>query len=264
MNEPDFKFSTSVVAWPLYFVLLLWFVFWMEVKFGFRLVEFGIYPRDFQGLRGVLMSPFIHGDLEHLYNNSIPLLVLIAALRYFYREHALKVLVLGILGSGFLTWLIARESYHIGASGLVYVLVSFIFFKGIQTKYYRLVALSLTIIFVYGGLVWYVFPDVKEGISWEGHLAGLLVGLVFSLIFDAPEYKKPIRYDWERPDFDPSQDPFMKRFDEKGQFVNPPLPVIEEENLGLSQHTTLPFTQVVYHIKPSEFTEDETADKKEV
>jgi membrane associated rhomboid family serine protease len=255
MKEPDFKFSTSVVAWPLYFVLLLWVVFWIEVKFGFRFVSYGIYPREVLGLRGVFLSPFIHGDLEHLYNNSIPLLMLMAALRFFYRDHALKVIVFGIIGSGLLTWIIARESYHIGASGLVYVLVSFIFFKGIQTQYYRLVALSLTIIFVYGGLVWYVFPDVKEGISWEGHLAGFLVGFVFSLIFDAPQYKKPIRYDWERPDFDPSNDAFMKRFDAEGRFVNPPPPIIEEDS-NFSQHSTLPFSQVVYHVTPHQEISD--------
>lgn len=259
MKEPDFKFSTSVVAWPLYFVLLLWFVFWLEVKFGFRLVAHGIYPREISGLQGVVFSPFIHGDLQHLYNNSIPLLVLIAALRYFYRKQALKVLIFGILGSGILTWLIARENYHIGASGLVYVLVSFIFFKGIQTKYYRLVALSLTIIFVYGGLVWYVFPDVEAGISWEGHLAGLLVGLLFSIVFKAPEYKKPIRYEWEQPDFDPSKDAFMKRFNENGQFVNPP-PKVAEENADSNQNTTIPYCNVVYHIaqnsKPNEKKSD--------
>uniref|UniRef100_UPI0040499D98 rhomboid family intramembrane serine protease n=1 Tax=Flavobacterium sp. TaxID=239 RepID=UPI0040499D98 len=217
-NTP-FQFSTSVVAWPLYFVLSMWFVFWIQLKFNLRFYEFGIFPRTLSGLRGVFLSPFIHGNLEHLYNNSIPLLLLIAALRYFYRVHAFKVLVYGVLFSGLLTWLFARPSYHIGASGLVYVLVSFIFFKGIFTQYYRLVALSLIIVFVYGSLIWYVFPDVKEGISWEGHLAGFLVGFVFSLVFDSPTYQKPIKYDWEHPDFDPSQDSFMKHFDENGNFV---------------------------------------------
>lgn len=227
MRANPFNFSTSVVAWPLFFVLTMWIVFWFELKFSVDVKEFGIYPRDFQGLRGVLFSPFIHGDLLHLYNNSIPLLLLLAALRYFYRKVSFNVLIFGILISGLLTWLIGRESYHIGASGLIYVLVSFIFFKGIQTKYYRLVALSLTLIMVYGGLIWYVFPDVEEGISWEGHLSGLITGFGMSLFFKTPEYKKPIRYEWERPDFDPQLDPFMKHFDENGNFINTPKP--EEE-----------------------------------
>lgn len=222
MRSNQFTFSTSVVAWPLFFVLAMWIVFWLDLKFTVNLKEYGIYPRDIQGLRGVFFSPFIHGDLLHLYNNSIPLLLLLAALRYFYRKVSFNVLVFGILISGFLTWIIGRESYHIGASGLIYVLVSFIFFKGIQTKYYRLVALSLTLIMVYGGLIWYVFPDVEEGISWEGHLSGLITGFGMSLFFRTPEYKKPIRYEWERPDFDPQSDPFMKHFDANGNFVNTP------------------------------------------
>lgn len=227
MRSNQFTFSTSVVAWPLFFVLAMWIVFWLDLKFTVNLKEYGIYPRDIQGLRGVFFSPFIHGDLLHLYNNSIPLLLLLAALRYFYRKVSFNVLVFGILLSGFLTWIIGRESYHIGASGLIYVLVSFIFFKGIQTKYYRLVALSLTLIMVYGGLIWYVFPDVEEGISWEGHLSGLITGFGMTLFFRTPEYKKPIRYEWERPDFDPQSDPFMKHFDANGNFVNTPKP--EEE-----------------------------------
>lgn len=224
MSDNQFKFSSSVIAWPLFFVLTLWIVFWAELKFSLDLGVYGILPRTISGLRGILFSPFIHGDISHLYNNSIPLLILIAALRFFYRKYALKVLVLGILFSGLFTWIIARENYHIGASGLIYVLVSFIFFKGIQTKYYRLVALSLTIIMVYGGLIWYVFPDVEEGISWEGHLAGLITGYLLTLFIKTPEYKKSIVYDWEKPNYDDSSDPFMQRFDENGNFVNPPKP----------------------------------------
>jgi membrane associated rhomboid family serine protease len=230
MRSNQFSFSTSVVAWPLFFVLAMWIVFWIELNFSVDVKEFGIYPRDLQGLQGIVFSPFIHGDLLHLYNNSIPLLLLLAALRYFYRKVSFNVLVFGILISGLLTWLIGRESYHIGASGLIYVLVSFIFFKGIQTKYYRLVALSLTLIMVYGGLIWYVFPDVEEGISWEGHLSGLITGFGMSLFFKTPEYKKPIRYEWERPDFDPQSDPFMKHFDAEGNFVNTPKPEDEIPN----------------------------------
>ncbi len=227
MDEHHFKFSLSVLVLPLFSVLLLWIVFWMEVRFHFDFGEWGIYPRTLEGLRGIVCSPFIHGNIEHLYNNSIPLLMLVAALRYFYRELSLKVLGYGILFSGLLTWIIGRDSYHIGASGLIYVLVSFIFFKGIRTKYYRLVALSLLVVMVYGSLVWYVFPNVSEGISWEGHLAGFIIGYVFALIFKTPEYKKMIKYEWEKPDFNPEEDKFMQRFDAEGNFVN--LPKVEPE-----------------------------------
>jgi len=228
MNDNYFKFSPSVITLPFLSVLLLWIVFWAGINSQTNLEAYGIYPRSFEGLRGVLLSPFIHGNIEHLYNNSIPLLILIASLRFFYRKHAFGVLGYGILCSGLLTWVIGRESYHIGASGLVYVLVSFIFFKGIRTKYYRLVALSLTVIMIYGSLVWYIFPDVEEGISWEGHLAGLITGFAFAIYIKTPEYKKLFSYDWERPDFDPQNDKFMQRFDEQGNFVNLPKPEIEE------------------------------------
>ena len=227
MNDNHFKYSNSVIGLPLFFVWFLWFIYWIEIKFDFDFVENGIFPRTFYGFQGVIFSPFIHADIEHLYNNSIPLLVLFAALRYFYAKQSIVVIGYGILLSGLITWIIGRDSYHIGASGLIYVLVSFIFFKGIQTKYYRLVALSLTVVIVYGGMVWYIFPKVDAKISWEGHLAGLITGFVLSLIYKTPEYKKIIKYDWEHPDFNPQEDKFMQRFDEEGNFVN--IPKIESE-----------------------------------
>ena len=230
MNDNHFKYSNSVIGLPLFFVWFLWFIYWIEIKFDFDFIENGIFPRTFYGFQGVIFSPFIHADIEHLYNNSIPLLVLLAALRYFYAKQSMAVIGYGILLSGLITWVIGRDSYHIGASGLIYVLVSFIFFKGIQTKYYRLVALSLAVVIVYGGMVWYIFPKVEDTISWEGHLAGLITGFILSLKYKTPEYKKIIKYDWEHPDFNPHEDKFMQRFDENGNFVNLPVVEIEEEN----------------------------------
>jgi len=233
MQDNHFKFSPSVIALPFLSVLTLWVIFWAEIRFHLNLETYGIYPRTVEGLRGIFFSPFIHGSLEHLYNNSIPLLILIAALRFFYREQTYAVLGFGLLITGAITWVIGRESYHIGASGLVYLLVSFIFFKGMRTKYYRLVALSLVVIMVYGSLIWYVFPHVEEGISWEGHLAGLVTGFAFAITFKTPEYKKLIRYDWEQPDYNPQEDKFMQRFDENGNFVNLPPP--EPENVDTEE-----------------------------
>jgi membrane associated rhomboid family serine protease len=228
MNDNHFKYSNSVIALPLFFVWFLWFVYWVEIKFDFDFAEYGILPRTLSGLQGIIFSPFIHSGIHHLYNNSIPLLILLAALRFFYEKQSFAVIGYGILLSGLITWVIGRDSYHIGASSLIYVLVSFIFFKGIQTKYYRLVALSLAVIVVYGGLVWYVFPKVEENISWEGHLAGLITGFVLSIIYKTPEYNKIIKYDWEHPDFDPQQDKFMQRFDQDGNFIN--IPEIQPED----------------------------------
>lgn len=223
-HDNPFQFTKAVILLPLFFVLTLWLVFWYELQFQHNLSHFGIYPREVYGLKGILFSPFLHGDIEHLANNSVALLVLLPILRYFYKEQSFVVLFLGILFSGLGTWLLGRPSYHIGASGLIYALVSFIFFKGIFTKYYRLVALSFTIVILYGGSVWYMFPNVKEGISWEGHLAGFIVGLALALVLKTPQFSKPIFYEWEKPDFNPELDPFMKNFDEKGNFNPPPKP----------------------------------------
>lgn len=231
MNENYFRYSPSVILFPLLFTGFLWLVFLSEDFFNFDLHFLAILPRTLSGLPGIFTSAFLHGSLEHIANNSVPLLVLMAALIYFYRELSLKVVFFGILLSGLFTWAIGRPDYHLGASGLIYVLFSFIFFKGIFTRYYRLVALSLAVIMSYGGMVWYVFPGIEQQISWEGHLGGFLAGLVFAIFYKTPEYKEMIRYDWQRPDFDPTQDKFMQRFDENGNFVNPPPPEPDPENL---------------------------------
>ncbi len=233
MNDyHHFKFTPSVWLVPSLLLILMWSVFLIEDSFNVDLTTHGILPRSFIGLQGVFFSPFLHGDLNHIANNSIPLFILTTALIYFYRAVSLKVLFYGILLSGIITWVIGRDSYHIGASGLIYVLVSFIFFKGMMTKYYRLMALSLTVVLIYGGLIWYVFPEVDKKISWEGHLAGLITGFVFAVRFKTPDYVKDMQYNWEKPDFNPEQDVFMKHFDENGNFVNTPEPEEPEEEVS--------------------------------
>jgi len=217
MSSQQFKYSNSVVLYPLMIVFTIWLVFWYQVRVDHGIKSFGIRPQKFEGLLGIFTSPFLHGDISHIYNNSIPLFVLLLALFYFYKRIAWKVILYGVLLSGFLTWLIASTGNHIGASGLIYVLVSFIFFKGIFAKHYRLIALSLMVIFLYGSMIWYVFP-VKDGMSWEGHLGGLITGLVFALIFKK-QVAKPERYKWEQPSYNEEDDPFMRQFDENGNFI---------------------------------------------
>jgi membrane associated rhomboid family serine protease len=218
MSEDSyFKFSNRVLLVPMIAVLLIWTVFWAEVRFQVNLNQYGIFPRTLQGLRGVFFSPFLHGSIEHLYNNTIPIAILTASLVYFYRSVSFKVLLWGVLFSGLLTWVIGRPSYHIGASGVIYVLASFIFFKGIFTKHYRLVALSLMVVFIYGSLLWFIFP-LKDDISWEGHLSGFITGLLLAVFVKAkiPAVKK---YAWELENYNEEEDEFLKHFDEHGNFI---------------------------------------------
>lgn len=231
MNDyHHFKFTPSVWIVPSFLLILIWFIFFFENIFNIDLSSHGILPRRFSGLQGIIFSPFLHGDLNHIANNSFPLFILTVALIYFYRDISLKILYFGILLSGLITWVIGRNSFHIGASSLIYVLVSFIFFKGMMTQYYRLIALSLTVVMIYGGMIWYVFPQVDNHISWEGHLSGLITGFAFASYFKTPDYKKAIQYPWERPDFNPEEDAFVKHFDENGNFVNTPKEEEEVEN----------------------------------
>jgi len=230
-------------------VLSIWVVYWIEIRFKVNLNHFGVLPRDVVGLRGIVFSPFIHGSLEHLFNNTIPLAVLTTALVYFYRSTAFKVLFWGTLLSGLITWVIGRESYHIGASGVIYLLASFIFFKGVFAKHYRLIALSLSVIFVYGSMLWYIFP-IKDGISWEGHLGGFLTGLIFAF-FIKTDIPKPKKFVWEEEGYNDEADEFLQHFDEEGNFIETPPESMDETNS----------IKIKYHIKEERSQNPNTSDE---
>tara|TARA_R110002073_G_scaffold293194_2_gene458797 strand:+ start:76078 stop:76737 length:660 start_codon:yes stop_codon:yes gene_type:complete len=217
MNDTiDLKFSRKILLIPLLSVMLLWLIYWIEIKFGYNFNKFGIYPRNLSGIKGILFSPLIHSDTSHLFNNSIPLFVLLMSLLYFYREVAYKVLIYGILLSGIFTWLIGRDSYHIGASGIIYLLFSFVFFSGIIKKHYRLIATSLAVIFIYGSMIWLIFPT-QDRISWEVHLSGFIIGLLFAFLYR----KKGI----VRKEYEFSKTNFDLLFDDNGNLIE-----LEEEN----------------------------------
>ena len=239
-----FRFSNLIVAVPLLAVLSIWTVYWLEVRFQINLNQYGIYPRTLVGLRGLLLSPFIHGSVSHLYNNTIPLALLLAALVYFYPRVWFRVLCWGILLSGIFTWIIGRPSYHIGASGVIYVLASFIFFKGIFTKYYRLVAVSLIVVFIYGGMLWFIFP-IQEDISWEGHLSGFITGLLLAIFLKA-QIPVPHKFKWETEDYKEEEDEFLRHFDEDGNFIETKEEIIDDENP----------LKITYHYKGSPGNED--------
>jgi membrane associated rhomboid family serine protease len=220
-DDNQLKISKSIFLIPITYVIAIWFIYWVEINYNFNFNKYGVFPRTLVGFRGVFLTHFIHSNTSHLFNNSIPLFVLLSSLFYFYKDVAYKVLLFGGVCTGIFTWCIARESYHIGASGIVYLLFSFVFFSGIIKKHYRLVALSFIIIFLYGSMIWYVLP-IKDGISWEGHLSGFLVGLYFAIRYRNKGIVK------EEHQF--TQTEFDDLFDENGNFSPPEIvEKVEEE-----------------------------------
>lgn len=252
-KKEGLSFYPGVIYGPLLFVLSIWIVYWAEIRFGWRFNTYGIYPQRIEGLRGILFGPFIHGGLQHLFNNSIPLFVLSASLFYFYRNIKWRVLLIGLFLTGLLTWSIGRPSYHIGASGIVYLLASFLFFKGIFSKQYQLTALSLVVVFLYGSLLWYVFP-IDTKISWEGHLSGFLVGLAFAFIFKENSIPQK-KYEWQREDYDPEEDEFLKHFDEDGNFIET-IPEAEETEPNANEEKTSPKITYYFRINSEKEKED--------
>jgi membrane associated rhomboid family serine protease len=188
------KLFLSVII-PGIFVLLMWLVKITEVLMEIDLSGYGIYPLTVKGLEGIIFSPFIHGDFNHLFSNTLPLFFLATALFYFYSEVALKVFIWTYFLTGFLVWVAGREAWHIGASGLVYGLASFLFFSGILRRHFRLIALSLLIVFLYGSMVWGIFPGVYKNVSWESHMLGFFSGVLLSLWYRKEGPQQPV-YEW--------------------------------------------------------------------
>jgi membrane associated rhomboid family serine protease len=180
MNEKK-KLVQSLI-FPVLFLLIIWLVKIAEIVLNTNFVYLGLYPLKWSGLVGIITAPLIHADLRHLFDNSVPLLILSTALFYFYRPVAFRVFFLTWVVTGILVWFGGRSSYHIGASGLIYGFASFLFFSGIIRNSINLMAISLLVVFMYGGLVWGILPyDYK--ISWESHMFGALTGLCLAIIY---------------------------------------------------------------------------------
>jgi membrane associated rhomboid family serine protease len=180
---------------PLLFVLVLWIIKIIDFSEDLNLYELGLYPRSIKGLSGIFLSPLLHSDFNHLISNSVPLLILGTGIIYFYRELAYKTIAFIWIVSGMGAWVIARNSYHIGASGLIYGIAAFLFLSGMIRKDFRLASISLLVIFLYGGLVWGVFPIFPK-ISWEFHLLGGLSGFLAAILY-RDKGPKPPKWSWE-------------------------------------------------------------------
>ncbi len=175
------RFRTSV-KYALGFIAILWAAKLIEWLLSADFGVYGIYPRTLTGTVGILVSPLIHGDFTHLFSNTLPLVFLGVGVVFFYRKVAVDVFFLIYLFTGISVWFVARQAYHIGASGIIYGLVSFLFFSGLMRKDLKSVTVSLVVLFMYSGMLQGIFPN-SPGISWESHLLGAVVGFGCAILF---------------------------------------------------------------------------------
>ncbi len=194
--------SSSLLAAGI--VAALWLVKLTEELMGISLSFLGLLPLKVEGLKGILFAPLLHGNYKHLISNSIPLFLLSAALFYYYRNKAWQIFILSWLLTGIWVWLFARgNSYHIGASGVVYALTAYHLVSGIIRKEPRLIAFSLLVTFLYGSFVWGIFPGFSPGerISWESHLMGAIAGVILAFGYRDVGPQRKV-YEWPEDEDD--------------------------------------------------------------
>ncbi len=161
----------------LWFVALIWTIEVIDRAFlGGSLDQLGILPRQAAGLRGIFLAPLLHGSFSHLLANTIPFLILGFLVRLRHKSHFLLLSTMIVLISGLGTWLIAPgNTVHIGASGLIFGYFAFLVVNVWYERSLAAVAPALVVIILYGGLIWGILP-IQNGLSWQGHLFGLLGG----------------------------------------------------------------------------------------
>ena len=258
--------TAEAIIYPILVVIIMWSVFILDRYYQLSLYRFGVEPQTISGLKGILLMPFIHGqrDFGHIINNSIPTFVLLATLIYFYRQIALYVILFIWLGGGFLLWYFAENtgSFHIGMSGVIYGLFGFLLFSGFLRKYLPLQAIALFVAFVYGSLIWGVFP-VKAGVSWEGHLAGILVGIVVAFAFRKrgplpPKYRYEIEQEMgiEPPDFEGEWTERNRTYQEAINKTNDQLNASNKANTSNHSNENKRL-QITYTFKPNKKKEED-------
>lgn len=181
MNKKSGKIKKAV-EYSFAFVAIFWVIQVIKYLTGNTLAGLGILPRSVDGLLGILTAPLIHGNFEHLIANTLPFFFLSCLLFIFYEKKASLYLFMIWITTGIITWLIGRYASHIGASGIIYGLASFLVFGGILSKNWKLILVSILVVILYSGLIWGIFPT-ESHISWEGHLAGALSGLLWAFLF---------------------------------------------------------------------------------
>lgn len=183
------------LIFPAVFILAFWIVEIIEQTTGLSFVKLGVYPLHLKGLPGIIFAPFIHSDFSHLISNSIPFFILLAMLVYYYRRISYRIFFMMYILAGLCVWLAGREAWHIGASGVVYALAAFHFVSGVIRNDTRLLTFSVVVVFLYGGLIWGIFP-INPDVSWEGHLWGAISGIVLAIYYRKYIIRRD-KFDWE-------------------------------------------------------------------
>lgn len=243
-NSP-FELTLKNAVVPAFIIVgLMWLVYLVDFVLPVNLYEWGVYAQTLKGLRGILFMPLIHApeDIKHIFNNSLPTFLLVTALFYSYKEVAWKVFFSSWILTGLFVWIFAvtNSGYHIGMSGVIYALVGFLFTSGVIRRFFPLQALSLFVVFLYGSLIWGIFPTEPQ-VSWQGHLMGLIVGIWLAFYFRTEGPKRPkYQYEIEKemgiepPDLEGIYLESLRKLEEQ-QSEQPP---------KVNQNTI----QVVYHI----------------
>lgn len=224
LDKPDSRFTTShrakrsfklALKTALWFTALLWFILLVDTVFGLDLKHYGLRPRHLDGLIGIFTTPLLHGGAEHLFSNTLPLLISLTTLLYLYPKSGMRVIPIIWAGSAMLAWVVGRNSVHIGASGLIYGMLAYVFVGGILRMDMRSVAVSVMVWFLYGSMIWGVLP-IRPDMSWELHLAGAIVGVTVAIIYRRWDVMPVKRYRWEDddsvPDWFPQQEPPLHTF----------------------------------------------------
>ncbi len=205
-----YPFPKNTFVVPALLLFSIWTVFFLQSQGLGENTCYGIFPRSVEGLRGILFAPLFHSGWRHIINNSIPLAVLSFFAVLFYQRIAYFIIIFGWIFTGLLVWIFgnlwdSHTGCHIGASGVVYLLASYVFFSGILKKSRNLIAISLIVVFLYGSMIWGIFPEEilpkfyredSNPISWESHLAGGIVGFFFAIITRKYGSHKKV-YSWE-------------------------------------------------------------------
>ena len=168
------------VAAPVGFALVIVFAYFANLIIPIEFNNFGLRPRSIEGLIGIPLVVFLHGNLGHLMSNIIPLLILGLLLRSYGNAYFARVTISLTLLSGFLTWLASPSSLIVGASGLVFAYFSYLITKAVKQKTPLTILIAFVVITMYGYL-FFSLARVQHGVSWTGHACGFISGIILAL-----------------------------------------------------------------------------------